>query len=717
MASSDRIDELKRKFDENPRRYFAPLANEFRKSGDLEQAILICQEFLPQQPGHMSGHIVYGQALYENGRIDEARGVFETALSLDPENLIALRHLGDIAARQGDPTSARRWYERVLEADPRNDEIQSLLANLGNASVAPAPASSPASSSPEPSLEYEAPRFSSQPEGTAASPSHDEDLLHLDVTVPDESPEPHTFAEPASSESEPASMNFDTGSLGAFEPTPETSDLMPSTEGRAEGFEATEFSAPEVPVDQAEGLESAFEVETGVHVAFFQALPGLEPPPTDEPRTADEPLADAQAGSGSFPELDEAIAEDRGEVIPPHGDPIADTAVAPDAADDDDSLLDFEMPVVEAPPRSAADDVSEGVATAIERETITQAAEPTIPTELPPEVIAAEAELIDENATATPVASSESGSDETEAVSIDAGSAGGELDFLDVGEGAKERAVVAEAPEYPAAEHAEPAVATEAVAEQPPAEHRLFVTETMAELYLKQGLRPEALSVYEQLSAAAPGDERLAARVASLRTELADLARTSGPRVRDFFASFAVRRPGERAVASAPPADDDFGGNYTDEFPTPPTSTRAVPAPPDNGAEQTRSEAAEGNPERAGGSIDALFGNRPIGSVEDSAASALAQAFGTEGDAAPLAGNPTRPASGELTLDSVFREGTRGGRTSQGFSFDQFFSQNVEGENTSGNASQEPPTGGEPAERSEDDIEQFNSWLQGLKQR
>ena len=69
MASSARIDELKQKFDENPRRYFAPLANEFRKVGDLEQAILICEAYLPQQPGHMSGHIVYGQALFESGRL------------------------------------------------------------------------------------------------------------------------------------------------------------------------------------------------------------------------------------------------------------------------------------------------------------------------------------------------------------------------------------------------------------------------------------------------------------------------------------------------------------------------------------------------------------------------------------------------------------------------------------------------------------------------
>src|SRR5437763_7416478 len=111
MASSGRIDELRKKFDENPRRYFAPLANEYRKAGDLEQAILICQEHLPQQPGHMSGHIVYGQALFELNRRDEAKGVFETALSLDPENLIALRQLGDIARQSGDAATARTWYQ------------------------------------------------------------------------------------------------------------------------------------------------------------------------------------------------------------------------------------------------------------------------------------------------------------------------------------------------------------------------------------------------------------------------------------------------------------------------------------------------------------------------------------------------------------------------------------------------------------------------------
>src|SRR5678816_340279 len=130
MAGSTRIDELRQKFHENPRRYFAPLANEYRKAGDPEQAIAICRAHLAQQPGHMSGHVVYGQALYDAGRIDEANTVFRQALALDPENMIVLRHLGDIARQRGEIEDARSWYSRALDGDPQDTEVAAYLAEL-----------------------------------------------------------------------------------------------------------------------------------------------------------------------------------------------------------------------------------------------------------------------------------------------------------------------------------------------------------------------------------------------------------------------------------------------------------------------------------------------------------------------------------------------------------------------------------------------------------
>ena len=127
----DRLRELQDKFDENPRRYFAPLANEYRKGGQPKRAIEICRAHLAQMPGHMSGQIVYGQSLYEAGEFDEAREVFGRALALDPENLIALRSLGDMSLQAGNTSEARSWYKRLLDADPKDVAVIALVSEIG----------------------------------------------------------------------------------------------------------------------------------------------------------------------------------------------------------------------------------------------------------------------------------------------------------------------------------------------------------------------------------------------------------------------------------------------------------------------------------------------------------------------------------------------------------------------------------------------------------
>ena len=466
-------------------------------------------------------------------------------------------------------------------------------------------------------------------------------------------------------------------STHSFEKQPETESLMPS----AEGLESTAFMAPEETIPTADDLDSS--LESGVPsfsapaapVATLEGLQGSG--------------GDAQEAADALPQLD----LDDGMVLPPQGD-----ALIPEFAVRSSGLTPtIAMDVIPPPTKDA-------FATSEDR----------IPVELPPAVIAAEAELIDAGETPAPEA----------AMDID-------MELAD-------EAPVSAAP---------------------------FVTETMAELYVAQGFPERARDVYAQLLAANPSDERLRGLVDSLApAEPAQVA--SGPTVRDFFSRLASRRAGNRA-AIVPPAADDFapldvsmtGPDVAppEEVPFSVAEAEVLPAEgavgeemPEAAAESEPATVAEIAPEQEAepewiaepepvapaleraakmrtpnGSIDALFGNRVPGTSEDSAASALAQAFGgvTEGPL-PTIGRPAHAAAGELSLDSVFRDGpTRTPRASHSFSFDQFFTGSASGasDRTSGGPNRPSielaAAGDAPAEKSAEDIEQFNSWLQGLKQR
>ncbi|MBA3656779.1 MAG: tetratricopeptide repeat protein [Gemmatimonadaceae bacterium] len=127
MAESPRLIELQEKFEDNPRRFFASLANEYRKAGDLQRAISICRIYLEKQPGHTAGHVILGQALYGSGKIEEAAESFKTVLGLDPENLIALKCIGDIAQTNGNLELAHENFRQVLTADPRDHDASGKL--------------------------------------------------------------------------------------------------------------------------------------------------------------------------------------------------------------------------------------------------------------------------------------------------------------------------------------------------------------------------------------------------------------------------------------------------------------------------------------------------------------------------------------------------------------------------------------------------------------
>ncbi len=72
-------------------------------------------------------------------RFDEARQVFERALTLDPENLIALRTLGDMALQRGNTTEARGWYAKLLDSDPKDAAVIALVSEIDASAEAVTP--------------------------------------------------------------------------------------------------------------------------------------------------------------------------------------------------------------------------------------------------------------------------------------------------------------------------------------------------------------------------------------------------------------------------------------------------------------------------------------------------------------------------------------------------------------------------------------------------
>lgn len=125
---------LERRYAENPDgRFFVPLADRYRKLGDLARAEALLRQGLQRYPDYVSARLVLGQCLADEGRPDEAATEFRRVLDADPQNLLALRNLGRLAAAAGQTAEAERWYTGLLSVDPMNEDARRALEALAAA--------------------------------------------------------------------------------------------------------------------------------------------------------------------------------------------------------------------------------------------------------------------------------------------------------------------------------------------------------------------------------------------------------------------------------------------------------------------------------------------------------------------------------------------------------------------------------------------------------
>ena len=129
MAYTSEIEKLEKRWAENPKgRNFAPLADAYRKAGELDRAIELCTAGLERHPDYVSAHIVFGRCLIDQKNDPGASAVFRKVLALDPENVLALKILAEIAERGGRYDEAADWLSRLLSADPMNGDAAEALA-------------------------------------------------------------------------------------------------------------------------------------------------------------------------------------------------------------------------------------------------------------------------------------------------------------------------------------------------------------------------------------------------------------------------------------------------------------------------------------------------------------------------------------------------------------------------------------------------------------
>jgi tetratricopeptide (TPR) repeat protein len=674
MAYEPELERLERRYQDDPARNFAQLAEAYRRAGRLDDALTMLQGHLTERPNYVSGLVVLGRCLLDQQNDVEARETFERVLGVDSEHIIALRALGEIAERAGDPDGARRWFARLLDVDPMNDDAEQALHRLTGAVAAPAAeptipefpeeaAGAPEPVEPEPPVTFPVPAVEEAPRAGEARETvpptvHEPPAPEFHIEQSDERfmPRP-SGAHPRDVETI-GDLEFTSRLKDAESPigaVPDTSalDELPTGEREVDlGFADVRDAAGQL-ADEGPGRAPGTQADLGI-TAFDDAL-GWGAGDRISRQISERDLEEIE---GTHEETVAPVSELPGleQTEMPHGD--TDAAIGPV-----EGLEDLLAGAVQPLPGLAGPS-----------ETGLPAEEPVHFVEPAPasrkvvseEVVPAVPEVLEESEEATMDASGEL---------VDRATAERRASLIGLplleGAGALE-------PDEPLVLEAEP---------EP------VVTETMAELYVRQGLPDEARDVYERLLAQRPGDARLKGRLAELTRQTGpsraavqyDAARSGGQSARAMMMAVLAARP---AVARAPAAA---------------------------GLEAAPSVTAP----RAADSVKAAAPARPA------LPEPMEEAFSEErGDAA--LGAPTQPADDEVSLSAIFGESpspgalektapsravevpTAAARAPGGFSFDEFF----------GKPAGTAPAGGRPHRDtlSDDEGEEaFRDWLKGLK--
>jgi tetratricopeptide (TPR) repeat protein len=122
VADSPRIAELRRRVELDPASIlFAQLAEEYRRAGQLADAVRVCRAGLARYPDYLAARVTLGRALMDLGQDADAQRELESVLRAAPDNLAALRSLSELQQRHP-------WLDEfpVESAGPAGDAAEPI---------------------------------------------------------------------------------------------------------------------------------------------------------------------------------------------------------------------------------------------------------------------------------------------------------------------------------------------------------------------------------------------------------------------------------------------------------------------------------------------------------------------------------------------------------------------------------------------------------------
>jgi tetratricopeptide (TPR) repeat protein len=130
-ATNPKIEELRFRIKSDPKsRLFYQLAEELRRAGQFAESEQLLRQGLVHHPTYLAAWVSLGRVLREQQNDAAAVEALNTALQLDPGNVVAARLLGDAYLVLGERVEAIKKYKLVHAILPTDEDLRATIERL-----------------------------------------------------------------------------------------------------------------------------------------------------------------------------------------------------------------------------------------------------------------------------------------------------------------------------------------------------------------------------------------------------------------------------------------------------------------------------------------------------------------------------------------------------------------------------------------------------------